>query len=178
MRTIDSIVNMSQLQTGQYDFRPSRFNLLKNILKQLYQNFQHTAEQKKIQFNLVDKTDNTTLYADEYSVNQIFYHLIDNALKFTPKGKVEVTVGRDSHNRLYVDVIDTGIGISEEYQKMLFVPFTKEEKGYTRSYEGNGLGLALTKKYCELHKASIKVKSIKGKGTAFRVTFSEHFSGK
>jgi len=165
------IVNMSQLQTGQYDFKPNEFNLHQDILKKLYQDFVPASQKKNIQFGIVVKTEDTFIYADEYSVNQIFYHLIDNAIKFTPRGKVEVSIGRDSNKRLYVDVIDSGIGISDEYQKTLFVPFTKEEKGYTRSYEGNGLGLALAKKYCELNKAVIKVKSIKGKGTAFRVTF-------
>jgi signal transduction histidine kinase len=54
----------------------------------------------------------------------------------------------------------------------LFTPFTREEQGYTRNYEGNGLGLALVKKYCDLNGAEIKFSSTKGKGTIFRVTFS------
>lgn len=176
MRTINLIVNMSQVQTGQYDYREKSFDLHEDILQKLFDEFLPVAEKKNIQFSVIKKTNSTNINADEFSIHQIFYHLIDNAIKFTPKGKIEVTIGRDQRSRLYVDVVDTGIGMSDEYQKMLFIPFTKEEIGYTKSFEGNGLGLALSKKYCELNRASIKVKSIKGKGTAFRVTFLEHAS--
>jgi signal transduction histidine kinase len=140
----------------------------------VYQEYSELAKKKNIQIGLTVKAVDPYIYADEFSVHQIFLHLLDNAVKFTMKGKIEITLGRDSRKRLYVDVVDTGLGISEEYQKLLFTPFTKEEMGYTKRFEGNGLGLALTKRYCELNNASIKVKSIKGKGTAFRVTFMEN----
>lgn len=171
MRTIELIINMSELQTGSYNFNVKEIDLNKDILSKQFQNYQPVAKQKKIAFNLVGTIDNNIIQADEYSVNQIFYHLIDNAIKFTSTGKVEISLNKDPRNNIYVDVIDTGIGISEEYMKMLFTPFTKEEKGYTRNYEGNGLGLALVKKYCELNNAELKVTSQKGKGSIFRVTF-------
>jgi PAS domain S-box-containing protein len=171
MRTIELIINMSEMQTGNYNFKAKEIDLNKNILSKHFQNYQPIAIQKKIALNLIKSVDNTTVYADEYSVNQIFYHLIDNAIKFTNTGKVEIDLNMDPRNNIYVDVIDTGVGISEEYMKMLFTPFTKEEKGYTRNYEGNGLGLALVKKYCDLNNAEIKVTSQKGKGSIFRVTF-------
>lgn len=174
MRTIDLIINMSQLQTGQYESNPEKFNIYESVLANVYQEYSELAKKKNIQIGLTVKAVDPYIYADEFSVHQIFLHLLDNAVKFTMKGKIEITLGRDSRKRLYVDVVDTGIGISEEYQKLLFTPFTKEEMGYTKRFEGNGLGLALTKRYCELNNASIKVKSIKGKGTAFRVTFMEN----
>ena len=173
MRTIELIVNMSQVQTNQYDYQKKKLDIFEGVIKRHHKDFKPLAESKKIQFNITNNAGNTVINADEYSVNQIFYHLIDNAVKYTQNGKVEVSAGRDSRAHLYIDVIDTGIGISEEYKSMLYVPFTKEETGYTREYEGNGLGLALTKRYCEINNAVIKVKSIKGKGTAFRVTFLE-----
>ena len=172
MRTIELIVNMSQVQTGQYEYQKEKFNLY-DLLRKLESEFKEVYEKKNIKFHLTNSTDSPIINADLYSVTQIFYHLIDNAIKFTLKGKVEVSMSRDSRNHLYVDVVDTGIGISDKYQAMLFVPFTKEEMGYTREFEGNGLGLALAKKDCDLNRAVIKVKSIKGKGTAFRVTFLE-----
>ena len=67
---------------------------------------------------------------------------------------------------------DTGIGISKEYQPHLFQMFSQEEQGYTRKFEGNGLGLALVKKYCEMNNASIDVISEKHKGSTFRVGFT------
>ena len=70
-----------------------------------------------------------------------------------------------------VEIIDTGIGISDNYLKELFQPFSQEEQGYCRKFEGNGLGLALVKKYCEMNDADIEVESKKGVGTKFKVTF-------
>ena len=171
MRTIELIINMSELQTGNYNFNAKEIDLNTDIIQKQFQNYQPVTKQKKIAFNIVNNIDNSKVLADEYSVNQIFYHLIDNAVKFTSTGKVEINLNKDPRNNVYVDVIDTGVGISEEYMKMLFTPFTKEEKGYTRNFEGNGLGLALVKKYCDLNNAEIKVTSQKGKGSIFRVTF-------
>ena len=71
-----------------------------------------------------------------------------------------------------MDIKDTGIGISEEFLPTLFEPFTQEEQGYRRKFDGNGLGLALVKKYCELNDAYIKVKSKKGSSTQFSIKFS------
>lgn len=174
MRTIELIVNMSEVQTGSYNKKVKQIDLNRDILSKHFNYYQPIAKQKKINFVLVNNSDNNIITADEYSVNQIFYHLIDNALKFTNTGKVEINLNKDPRNNIYVDIIDTGIGISEEYMKMLFTPFTKEEKGYTRNFEGNGLGLALVKKYCEINNAEIKVTSQKGKGSTFRVTFHHH----
>lgn len=171
MRTVELILNMSELQTGSYSYRPKRIDIFKDVLQKLHHNLQIIANQKKISFQLHNSNTETMIEGDEYSINQIFLHLIENALKYTLKGKVEIIINRDPRNNLYVDIADTGIGIADEYMPLLFTPFTREEKGYTRNFEGNGLGLALVKKYCELNGADIKVTSTKGKGTTFRVTF-------
>lgn len=171
MRTVELILNMAELQTGSYSYRPKKIELFKDVLLKIHQSFQLIAKKKKILFGLYNNANGSSIQADEYSINQIFHHLVDNALKYTTEGKVDITIGRDPKNNLYVDVIDTGIGITDEFLPNLFDPFSREEKGYTRNFEGNGLGLALAKRYCELNGAEIKVTSIKGKGTTFRVTF-------
>ncbi len=170
-RTVELILNMSELQTGNYSFKSNKFDLFEKTLSNLYKSFKYVAEQKNIELNMDNRIGEAIINADEYSVNQIFNHLIDNGIKYTSKGKVDIIVNRDINNRIFVDVADTGIGIDEEYMQMMFTPFTKEEVGYTRNFEGNGLGLALVKKYCELNHAEIKVVSQKGKGSTFRVTF-------
>lgn len=171
MRTVELILNMSELQTGSYSYRAKRIDLYKDVLQKTYNNFQALTKQKKISLTINDFKGDPIIEADEYSINQIFSHLVDNAIKYTSKGKVEISINRDSRDHLYVDIADTGIGISDDYMPMLFTPFTREEKGYTRNFEGNGLGLSLVKKYCELNGADIKVTSKKGKGTTFRVIF-------
>jgi PAS domain S-box-containing protein len=171
MRTVELILNMSELQTGSYSYRVKRIDLYKDILQKMLTGFQRIAEKKNLIFNFQNNLDETTIEGDEYSVVQIFTHLIDNAIKYTSTGKIDIVIGKDHSNNLYVDVIDTGIGIAEDYLLLLYTPFTREERGYTRNFEGNGLGLALVKKYCDLNSADIKVNSTKGKGTTFRVTF-------
>jgi len=130
------------------------------------------ARLKEIGLILNKATENTYLLCDEYSVSQIFANLIDNALKYTKVGKVKIVLGRNANNNLFVDVSDTGIGMSEDFKAKLFKPFSQEETGYTRKFEGNGLGLALVKNYCQINNASIEVKSEKWKGTSFKIVFS------
>ena len=69
-------------------------------------------------------------------------------------------------------IIDTGVCISEEYLPELFIPFSQEEQGDTRKYEGSGLGLSLVQKQCELNNAKIECESKKGEGSKFRIIFS------
>ncbi|MCP5062216.1 MAG: hypothetical protein GY936_07125 [Ignavibacteriae bacterium] len=99
-------------------------------------------------------------------------NLIDNAIKYTEKGTVIVKPFLNEFGNLQVDVVDTGIGIANEYIPKMFEAFSQEEQGYTRSYEGLGLGLSLVKNYADLNHAELKVKSKKNVGTTFSVIFN------
>ena len=170
IRTIDSILNMSRIQTGNIDLNPVRIKIC-DIFKDLEVEFTSLANAKNIDFNINYKTSDCYITADKYTVTQLFANLIDNAIKYTVHGKVEITVYCSS-GKNYVQIKDSGIGMSEDFIKILFQPFMQEESGYTRKFEGNGLGLALVKKYCELNKAEIDVKSEKGKGSIFTIAFT------
>ena len=173
IRTIDSILNMSEIQTGTYDLQLTDLDLVEETLNPLMNEFRFLAETKGLKFNFTCEEEDTFLKADEYSVKQIFSNLIDNAIKFTNKGEINIRLFRNEHQSLNVEVQDTGIGISRDYLPELFKPFTQEQQGYTRKYEGNGLGLALVAKFCEFNRASITVDSEKGKGSLFRVNFNK-----
>ncbi|MCB0745273.1 MAG: PAS domain-containing sensor histidine kinase, partial [Ignavibacteriae bacterium] len=170
IRTIDSIINMSQLQAGAYELNMELLSLVDNILNPLYKEFKRAADQKNLNLTINNLAGSTNLVADEYTITQLFINLIDNAIKYTKAGSITINI--DSvDDRLIVKIIDTGIGISSEFLPTLFDPFLQEEMGYTRSYEGNGLGLALVKKYLELNNGTIEVESKKGVGSTFTVTF-------
>lgn len=171
IRTIDLILNMSEVQSGTYDYHPKPINVYEEIVLARYNEFKYLAKQKNLELKLHRKTDDLILNIDEYTVSQIVQNLIDNAIKYTNEGSVEIILERDKNNNLEFRVKDTGIGISEEYIPNLFQAFTQEEQGYTRLFEGNGLGLALVKNYCTLNNAEIYVESEKGKGTEFKVVF-------
>ncbi|MDZ7763217.1 MAG: ATP-binding protein [Melioribacteraceae bacterium] len=87
-------------------------------------------------------------------------------------GKVEILLSKNITGNIIVEIKDTGIGIAKEFLPRLFDFFAQEEQGYTRSFEGNGLGLALVKSYCEINNARIEVESEKNVGTTFRVIFN------
>ena len=172
IRTIDLILNMSQLQTGTYDYEAEELDIYSDVIEKIYYEFSFLAKDKNIELKLTKVTDNNIIKIDGFTVGQIFTNLIDNAFKYTNEGSIEIKI-QNNDKKLTVDIIDTGIGIAKEYLPSLFEPFTQEDKGYTRRFEGTGLGLALVKSYCDLNNAEITVESKKGKGTTFHVTFNK-----
>ena len=169
-RTIDMILNMSSVQSGNYQPDIEEVDL-NTEMKKLIEEFNQLINSKKLELNFYNKADDSTILADKYTVNQIFQNLIGNAVKYTPEGYVDITLfGKDKHN-ICVKIKDSGIGMSREYMEKLFTPFSQEDAGHKRKFEGNGLGLALVKKYVELNNADISVDSVKDQGTAFTVTF-------
>jgi PAS domain S-box-containing protein len=176
MRTIDLILRMSEIQTGNYKFIPKEVDL-NSQLKNLYKQFKITADRKGLGFELKSDAEDAVVTGDEFSIVQIFSNLIGNALKYTIEGKVFIEINKNGRGA-FVRVSDTGIGISKEYIPHIFQIFSQEEQGYTRKFEGNGLGLALVKKYCEMNNADIHVESEKHKGSAFTVYFNENEGGR
>lgn len=171
IRTIDLILNLSQIQIGTYEIHPKKINVNKYFTKMILPEYEYKSKNKGLKFNFTCSAKNINVESDEYMFEQIFTNLLDNALKYTEKGIIDVIVEKNGDDIVYVDVVDTGIGISKEYLPNLFELFSQEEQGYTRRFEGNGLGLALVKNYCELNNAKISVESKKGSGTKFRVAF-------
>jgi PAS domain S-box-containing protein len=169
VRTVDLVLNMSEIQLGIYESDPREFDLYADVMQKLIMKYKKKAEEKGLEFNVVNKIKETKIIADEYSIEEIFSNLLDNAIKFTESGLIEIIITGDKYNRIQVEVVDTGIGIDRNYIKHLYEPFTQELHGYSRKYEGNGLGLSVVKKFCDLNKATIQVDTEKNVGTTFRV---------
>jgi signal transduction histidine kinase len=112
------------------------------------------------------------IYADITKVRQILYNLLSNACKFTELGTITLDAVREYSEgtvRLRVSVIDTGIGMTEEQMGKLFQPFSQADIQTARKFGGTGLGLAITRQFCEMMGGDIKVRSERGRGTAFTV---------
>lgn len=171
IRTVELILNMSELQTGMYESAPKEFDLAKDVLEDIFDEYEIAARKKGLGFQLLKNTNNTIVSADLFSTSQIFVNLIDNAIKYTLEGTIEVIVSRNHKDELIVTVSDTGIGISNEFLPKLFEPFTQEQQGYSRKYEGTGLGMALVKRYCEINGVDIRVETDKTIGTKFTLCF-------
>lgn len=171
IRTIDLILNVSEIQTGSYQPEFRQIDLNSQILSRLCHEFSQSAALKKLELHYEYRLPSCKTIADEYSTMQIFSNLIDNAIKYTHKGKVKIVAYKKSDSEIAVEVNDTGVGMNEDFMKDLFTPFHQEERGYTRSFEGSGLGLALVKNYCSINNAAIEVESQKNVGSTFRVIF-------
>ncbi|MGA7722698.1 MAG: PAS domain S-box protein [Ignavibacteriaceae bacterium] len=172
VRTIDLILNMSMFKAGKIEVAASNVDLY-FILLNLIQEFKNKADEKKLKLTFCNNASNVYLRTDEFILIHVFQNLIENAIKYTYQGRVEVILYNNSEHSLCVDVKDTGIGISKDYLESMFKPFTQEDTGYSRKYEGVGLGLALVKNYLDLIGALIKVDSEKGKGSVFTVIFKQ-----
>ncbi|MCK9424532.1 MAG: response regulator [Ignavibacteriaceae bacterium] len=172
IRTVDMILNYSRLQTGEFTIIPKEINLLEICERIINQN-KDDAEKKNLELIFDNRCGEAKIIGDEYSITQAVTNLVDNALKFTKKGFINLSLLSGSNDELILEIKDSGIGISEEYLEHLFEPYRQEEMGYGRSYEGLGLGLSLVKKFLDLNNAHISVASKKGEGTIFAVTFKK-----
>ena len=173
IRTIDLILNSSAIQANAYDYKKTRLDIYDKIVLPVYNELKRLAEIKKIDFRIVRLTRNTYAEVDEYSIAQSLINLIDNAIKYTSNGFVEIRILRNKQRLLQIDVEDTGIGIRKQFMNHLFNPFTQEESGYSRRFEGTGLGLSLVKNYCSMNNANITVKSRKNVGTTFSIVLNQ-----
>jgi PAS domain S-box-containing protein len=170
--TIDMILSLSAVQSGTYKPKFENFMLADDI-KNLAREFIPITKEKGLQIYFTNKTVNSEISADRYTINQIFQNLIGNAVKYTHSGNITITVEDYQKNRVIVKVGDTGIGIGPKYVKNLFAPFSQEDTGRTRKYEGNGLGLALVKEYVQINNGEISVQSEKNVGSTFSVHFEK-----
>ncbi|NOX18107.1 MAG: HAMP domain-containing histidine kinase, partial [Chlorobi bacterium] len=171
IRTVDLLLNLSEIQAGTYEIITKKFDLYADVLGKIVVDYKKHAGDKNISLRVELETEDAEIVADSYTVTQIFTQLMDNAVKYTASGQIIVRIFRSKEGKLVAEISDSGIGIAEKYLSELFAPFSQEDSGYTRKYEGNGIGLALVKKYCELNNATIEVESQKGIGSTFRVVF-------
>ena len=169
MRTVEHILNISSIQTGTFQVRSEHLDVASRVAKTA-QDMQSFAAEKGLTLDFVDESNGAYILADRYCIDQALINLTENAIKFTNKGGVTLRVFRENQ-WLSVEIKDSGIGISPEYLPKVFSVFSQEIAGYSRPFEGLGLGLALTKRYIELNKGSVTVKSRKGIGSAFVVRF-------
>jgi len=169
--TLNSILMLAQFESSEIVLHKEKFNLAKEI--QAYvDKYKYKADEKKLDLIINYSDRNIVLKTDKDLFKQIFYNVFDNAIKFTDKGSVTVIISSkyiDSKLYAVIDIIDTGIGIEEKNIGIIFGEFRQVSEGFTRKYEGTGLGLTLTKKFLELLDGKITCNSSVGAGSTFSV---------
>ena len=167
---ISDLLDMSKIESGKMELHVEHYD----IFHMLETTKQIAAQLAKVNRNTITfkvLNDITTLRGDEKKTNQILINLIGNACKFTEDGQIMVTVGlaAEKDGMVYFEVKDTGIGIAQDKINRLFQDFTQVDTSTAKKYGGTGLGLSLSKRFCEMMGGSIEVKSTEGEGTSFRV---------
>ena len=163
---INDLILLSKFDTTQIELKtaPLRLDLLVQDLCHL---FQVLAEQKNIALE-VGPLEEVTVMGDKTRLQQLFTNLIDNAIKYTPKGSIHATVERNEDTAL-VKIKDTGIGIPQEEQEKIFKRFYRADKSRSRETGGVGLGLSIAEWIVRAHHGSIEVDSEFNKGSTFTV---------
>ena len=170
---INNILDMSRIESGKTTLNVEKMNLPQQV-SQLDSIIRQQAGQRRQTFTVNTHLQHENVLADPNRLNQVLMNILSNAVKYTPKGghiRLEVEeLPRNEHFARYRFVVqDDGIGMSEEFQKTLFEPFTREEKSGTNKVQGTGLGMAITKSIVDLMGGTIHVESTTGKGTRFEV---------
>jgi signal transduction histidine kinase len=169
---INDILNLSKIEAGRMELELARFNL-REALENALSLVRERAARHGVALALQVGEDLDEWVADDRKFKQIMLNLLSNAVKFTPAGgSVSVTAARIDDG-VEIAVADTGIGIARDHVDLVFEEFRQVGTDRVRRSEGTGLGLALTKKFVELHGGAIAVRSVVGQGSTFTVTLPE-----
>lgn len=169
MKTVHEVLDISQIEAGTFKIVKSKISLL-HILEELVEDYLPRAKEKGLKIVPDFTIKKAQVYADEYSLKQALSNILDNAVKFTEKGEIKIELN-EVDGKYCLIIKDSGIGISKKYFKNIFEPYTQESEGFTKNYQGIGLGLALAKRYLELNGIQLNIKSKPLEGTAVIIKF-------
>ena len=166
LNLIDQLLDFRKSETGKLKLNASENDLV-HFINEIHLSFISFADQNKITTTFNSQVEKLVLVFDKNVVERIFFNLLSNAFKFTPSGgKVEITVKND-HDWAIIEVLDTGIGISQEKVALIYDRYYSSSEHSDKV--GTGIGLALTKHLVELHHGDIKVESTENQGSKFIV---------
>jgi len=167
---IDDILDFTKIEAGRLEIKSEPFNL-KDSLQATITFFQQPAAQKNIEFiTHIDEQLPERILGDSGRIRQVLLNLLGNAMKFTERGKVALTVsviGNDLNQKLRFEVTDTGIGIAQNKQDRIFSEFFQADSSATRQFGGTGLGLAISRQLVTLMGGAIGFQSQEGAGSTF-----------
>ncbi|MBD2074936.1 sensor histidine kinase [Phormidium sp. FACHB-592] len=187
LKIIDDLLNIAKIEAGQLELSLQPV-VIQDLCRECLKMVQPAAEKKRLSLIIDVDKHLSHVVLDQLRVRQMVINLLSNAVKFTPEGgqvKLSSRIGyghqleqdaRPDHSPvnastpyLCLEVTDSGIGIPPERWHLLFRPFQQVDSSLTRRHEGTGLGLALTKRFAELHGGTVSFQSTIGKGSTFRI---------
>lgn len=170
---INDILDLSKIEAGMMRIESAPFSI-RGLLHSVEAMFKDKANEKQLQLcTVVDESLSDTLDGDATRLTQILVNLIGNALKFTQKGSITISITnkgeKDNIISTGISIADTGIGIEQEKINSIFERFQQADDGVTRKFGGTGLGLSIVKDLVLLQKGTIHAESEPGKGTSFHI---------
>ncbi len=166
---INTVLDLSKIEAGKMELSPTGFDLL-DLLQQIYDMFRLRAESKEIKLDFeANAAVPRYVFADEAKIRQCLINIVGNAVKFTEKGTVSVSVSRDDDGQTRFSVRDTGRGIPKDKIAVILEPFSQIHT-QLNTEGGTGLGLSITKSFVEMMGGKIEVESEPGRGSVFTIT--------
>ena len=171
LETIESILDLARLEADQVDIHPEEVNIIDEVSRAMDMHIR-TAEHKGLSFEVNSEYNQLYIHIDRQLFNRVLYNLLSNAFKYTERGKVSVrvSVADEKHGKwLQVDVEDTGVGIEKDFLPKAFDEFQQESTGFSRKFEGSGLGLTISRRLVDIMGGTITAVSEKNKGSTFTI---------
>ncbi|SEG42100.1 hybrid sensor histidine kinase/response regulator [Vibrio hangzhouensis] len=173
MSLLNEILDYSKIEQGHLELSKSAFPLT-SIIGSMHSVYHTLCNEKGLRFNVFSQVDEQRWYkGDKARLRQILFNLLNNAVKFTSQGSVDVVLSeevRGDNNLLTIRVKDTGIGIPKEAQERIFKPFEQAESSTTRRYGGTGLGLSIVREIAHCMGSEVTLHSQEGIGSEFIVS--------
>jgi PAS domain S-box-containing protein len=170
LEMVNDLLDYSRLEAGRSALRVEEVDV-GEVIASVLAEFEREAREKSIELKVEVAPNLGTVRTDRRKLRQVVTCLVSNALKFTAAGRVSVAAAAEGEGRWYIEVSDTGIGISSDALKYIFDGFRQVDDRLTRSYNGVGLGLAITRKIVELLGGEISVESRQDEGSRFRINW-------
>ncbi len=174
LNLIDDVLDLSKVESGKLEIQKEPLNP-HVLIKEIKQIFQLKVKQKGLKMKInIDKGSPEIILLDETRLRQVLFNLVGNAVKFTKKGEITISlfcnrIEGSSKVELIFEVKDTGIGVPEDQQQLIFEAFRQRKGQRTSKYEGSGLGLSISKKLVEMMNGTLSLRSKQGEGSVFSV---------
>ncbi|MEO8232366.1 MAG: PAS domain-containing sensor histidine kinase, partial [Ignavibacteriota bacterium] len=169
--TLNSILDLSKLQSQKLDLRFSNIELITMIQECKYV-FSDTMNKKGLKFRVTSDQEKVFIKTDQNILHKILCNTVDNAVKYTNEGEISINISETTDN-VKIKVSDTGIGIPKENLDQIFEPFRQGSEGLNRKFEGMGLGLTISKKYLEILGGKLNIQSEPGVGTTIEIILTK-----
>jgi signal transduction histidine kinase len=169
LHLINDVLDMAKIESGRMNLRPKTFNIY-SVLEEVCSITSSLASEKNIALFIEEDSDREfEIYADDTRIRQVMINLVNNAIKFTEKGQIAISLKQFDSARFVITVKDTGIGIPPDKLEAVFQEFTQVDTSTTRKVGGTGLGLPISRRLVEMHGGRLWAEStgVEGEGSTF-----------